>query len=70
VLDPFGGTGTTAHVAHALGRHGISIDLSADYCRLANAPELRDHRWRKVNGGIKPEPQIDGQGDLFGGDAA
>ena len=35
VLDPFGGTGTTAGVAHALGRHGISVDLSADYCRLA-----------------------------------
>jgi site-specific DNA-methyltransferase (cytosine-N4-specific) len=35
VLDPFGGTGTTAIVARALGRHGISVDLSADYCRLA-----------------------------------
>ena len=35
VLDPFGGTGTTALVAHALGRHGISNDMSADYCRLA-----------------------------------
>lgn len=38
VLDPFGGTGTTAMVARALGRFGISLDLSADYCRLA--------RWR------------------------
>lgn len=38
VLDPFGGTGTTAMVAKALGRIGISVDLSADYCRLA--------RWR------------------------
>lgn len=35
VLDPFGGTGTTALVADALGRHGISIDMSGDYCRLA-----------------------------------
>src|SRR5690606_33423236 len=35
VLDPFGGTGTTALVADALGRHGISVDMSADYCRLA-----------------------------------
>lgn len=35
VLDPFGGTGTTAGVAHTLGRHGITVDLSADYCRLA-----------------------------------
>jgi site-specific DNA-methyltransferase (cytosine-N4-specific) len=35
VLDPFGGTGTTALVAKALGRNGISVDMSADYCRLA-----------------------------------
>jgi DNA modification methylase len=38
VLDPFGGTGTTAMVAKALGLVGISVDLSADYCHLA--------RWR------------------------
>lgn len=35
VLDPFGGTGTTALAADVLGRQGISVDLSADYCRLA-----------------------------------
>jgi DNA modification methylase len=35
VLDPFGGTGTTAMVAKALGMAGISLDLSADYCFLA-----------------------------------
>ena len=35
VLDPFGGTGTTAAVAKALGRIGITNDLSADYLRLA-----------------------------------
>jgi site-specific DNA-methyltransferase (cytosine-N4-specific) len=35
VLDPFGGTGTTALVATMLGRTGISVDLSADYGRLA-----------------------------------
>jgi DNA modification methylase len=35
VLDPFGGTGTVAMVAKQLGRVGISVDLSADYCRLA-----------------------------------
>lgn len=36
VLDPFGGTGTTAAVAKALGRTGISVDLSSDYLRLAD----------------------------------
>ncbi len=35
VLDPFGGTGTTALMADALDRHAITVDLSADYCRLA-----------------------------------
>jgi len=38
VLDPFGGTGTVALVARALGRTGLTFDLSSDYCRLA--------RWR------------------------
>ena len=35
VLDPFGGTGTTALVASVLGRIGITVDRSADYSRLA-----------------------------------
>jgi DNA modification methylase len=48
VLDPFGGTGTTAHVAHALGRHGISVDGSADYCRIASHPEVIAKRAEKV----------------------
>lgn len=43
VLDPFGGTGTVAMVADALGRHGISVDMSGDYCRLA--------RWRTSDPG-------------------
>lgn len=43
ILDPFGGTGTVAMVARALGRHGISVDLSHDYCRLA--------RWRVAESG-------------------
>ena len=66
VLDPFGGTGTTALVASALGRTGISCDLSHDYSRLA--------RWRTTDPGQraaamqveKPPVQIEGQGDLFG----
>jgi DNA modification methylase len=61
VLDPFGGTGTTALVAKALGRHGISVDMSADYCRLA--------QWRTTDPGElaramqvdKPAVQVEGQ---------
>lgn len=65
VLDPFGGTGTTSLVADVLGRTGISVDRSADYCRLA--------RWRTTDPSArakalqvpKPPPVIDGQESLF-----
>jgi hypothetical protein len=43
VLDPFAGTGTTVMVARVLGRIGIGVDLSMDYCRLA--------RWRVFESG-------------------
>jgi hypothetical protein len=65
VLDPFSGTGTAPLVASALGRIGIGVDRSADYCRLA--------KWRTTDPGErakamevpKPPPQLDGQGELF-----
>jgi len=66
VLDVFGGTGTTAHVASALGRHGISLDMSADYCRLAADPTVADGRLRKVLGIEKVPAQVTGQDALFG----
>lgn len=70
VVDPFGGTGTTALVADMLGRNGISFDRSADYCRLA--------RWRTTDPGErakamqvpKPPPVPDGQDSLFGREEA
>ena len=65
VLDPFGGTGTTALLAKVLGRHGISVDMSADYCRLA--------AWRTTDPGQlaaamqvpKPAKQTNGQVSMF-----
>jgi hypothetical protein len=61
ILDPFGGTGTVAMVAQALGRTGISVDLSADYCKLA--------RWRirESGHGAKAEERTwrDAQGRMF-----
>jgi len=48
VLDPFGGTGTTAGVARMLGRHGISVDFSNDYCRLAEWRIFRSDHFQKV----------------------
>jgi DNA modification methylase len=65
VLDPFGGTGTTALVASAYGRHGITVDLSAAYCRLA-AWRVNDPGERARARAIpKPPPVPDGQASLF-----
>ena len=64
VLDPFGGTGTTALIASVLGRTGISIDRSADYCRLA-AWRTTDPSQRATAMQVpKPPAQIDGQGQF------
>lgn len=65
VLDPFAGTGTVGVVARALGRHAHLVDLSADYCRLA--------QWRVTDPGEraramqveKPPKPMDGQLDIF-----
>lgn len=60
VLDVFGGTGTTAMVARALGHTGVSLDLSYDYCRVA--------RWRIFQSGhgarIESRTNGDRQGTL------
>ena len=42
ILDPVMGSGTTAVVARLLGRDFIGIDISPDYCRMA---EERRHRF-------------------------
>lgn len=66
VLDPFCGTGTTMLTASVLGRVGIGVDRSADYCRLAtwrvNDPAER----ARALGVPKPPPVPDGQDALFG----
>lgn len=67
VLDPFGGTGTTALVAEMHGRHGVHIDLSADYLKIA--------QWRTTDPAQRasalqvPRPPVpmSGQLDLFAG---
>lgn len=54
VLDPFSGTGTTALVATMLGRRGIGVDLSADYCRLAEW-RASDPKERARAAGLDPD---------------
>jgi DNA modification methylase len=65
VVDVFGGTGTTAMVARALGRHGVSIDLSADYGRLAQWRTNDRDQLGKVLGVRKVEQQPPEQHALF-----
>ena len=65
VLDPFGGTGTTALIAHAYGRHGITIDHSADYCRLAQWRTTDPAERAKALEVPKPPPVPQGQDSLF-----
>ena len=65
VVDPFGGTGTTALVASMLGRTGVSVDLSADYCRLARWRTTDPAERAKALQVPKPPPVPDGQGSLF-----
>jgi site-specific DNA-methyltransferase (adenine-specific) len=66
VVDPFGGTGTTALVAATLGRVGVSVDLSADYGRIARWRTTDPGQAARVLGVPKPAPQLSGQTALFG----
>lgn len=65
VLDPFGGSGTTAQVAGALGRHGVSLDISKDFSALATNERLRDARQRSALGMKPSQHQAEGQSALF-----
>jgi hypothetical protein len=65
VLDPFGGTGTTALVASVLGRTGVTVDRSADYCRLAAWRTADPGERARALGVPKPPPVADGQEALF-----
>lgn len=65
VLDPFGGTGTTALCASVLGRIGITVDLSHDYSRIA-AWRTTDPAQRARAARLdKPPVEADGQAALF-----
>lgn len=69
VLDPFGGTGTTALCASVLGRIGISVDMSMDYSRLARWRTTDPASRAKARRVEKPPVELDGQELLFGGAA-
>lgn len=65
VLDPFGGTGTTALAADVLGRTGISVDMSADYCEIARWRTADPGERARAMGVAKPAPVMAGQTSLL-----
>jgi DNA modification methylase len=65
VVDPFGGTGTSGLVADVLGRAGIVVELSGDYCDLATWRVNDPGERARARGVPKPPPVPDGQGALF-----
>lgn len=52
VLDPFMGSGTTAVVAKQLGRKYIGIDVSPEYCKMAEDRIEKGHFEKKNNGSM------------------
>lgn len=65
VLDPFGGSGTTALVADTLGRRGVSIDRSAGYCRIAAWRTSDPGERARALGLPKPPPVNPAQVSIF-----
>ena len=59
ILDPFCGSGTTCLAARKLGRRYIGIDISPEYCKVA------EERIRAVDTGVPFEEARAGQKALF-----
>tara|TARA_Y100000310_G_scaffold238922_1_gene242465 strand:- start:1279 stop:1575 length:297 start_codon:yes stop_codon:yes gene_type:complete len=54
VLDPFMGSGTTLLVACQMDRNAIGIELSPEYCELAE---------KRIGQGLKPSTYCGGTGN-------
>jgi len=70
VVDPFGGTGTTALTASVLGRRGVTVDRSAGYCRIAAWRTSSRYERARALDLPKPPPEPEGHPTLFGKEAA
>ena len=49
ILDPFMGSGTTAVVAKSLGRKYIGIDISPEYCKMAEERLVKNDTQNEVD---------------------
>jgi len=59
VFDPYVGSGTTAFIAKEFGRRYIGIDISPEYCKIA------EERLKAVDTGVPVSEQRAGQKGLF-----
>jgi len=59
ILDPFCGSGTTCVAAKMLGRRYIGIDISPEYCKIA------EERLKAVDTGVPVKEARQGQKALF-----
>lgn len=65
VLDPFSGTGTTALTAAVLGRLGVGLDLSRDYCDVADWRVNDPAERARAMDVARPEPAPADHADLL-----
>ena len=54
VLDPFAGSGSTMLACQALGRRGIGVDVSSEYCALIRRRLREAARRARSEGGATP----------------
>jgi hypothetical protein len=67
VFDPFGGTGTTASVADALGRHSVLCELNEAYHPLIRqrlAERLNPADWKPVPKRPAEQRELDFMGQV------
>lgn len=57
ILDPFMGSGTTAVVAKKLGRKYIGIEVSPEYCKMAEN-RITGNGMERKTGEIKPQMDL------------
>lgn len=58
VLDPFGGTGSTAIAAMKAGRNSISIEIEPSYVQLAHRRLLKESRQKRMFGATEIEVSV------------
>jgi site-specific DNA-methyltransferase (adenine-specific) len=55
VLDPFGGTGSTAVAAIAAGRNSVSFDIEPAYVAMAKENVMKSAKQKRASGAVNAE---------------